>query len=74
MDQIRRIPRPTEVPLYGLMCDLLWADPDPEVRGYAESDRGVSYLFGANMLINFLNKFNLDLVCRGHQVCPRTTF
>lgn len=28
MDQIRGIPRPVEVPSEGLMCDLLWSDPD----------------------------------------------
>ena len=28
MEQIRRIPRPTDVPDQGLLCDLLWSDPD----------------------------------------------
>ena len=28
MEQIRRIMRPTDVPDTGLLCDLLWADPD----------------------------------------------
>lgn len=30
MDQIRRLKRPTDVPEMGLLCDLLWSDPDPE--------------------------------------------
>ena len=28
MEQIRRIMRPTDVPDAGLLCDLLWSDPD----------------------------------------------
>ena len=32
LEQIKRIPRPTDVPDTGLLCDLLWADPDKEAR------------------------------------------
>lgn len=32
MEQIRRIVRPTDVPDTGLLCDLLWSDPDKEVK------------------------------------------
>lgn len=32
MDQIRRISRPTDVPDTGLLCDLLWSDPDKDVQ------------------------------------------
>lgn len=32
MDQIRRIMRPTDVPDTGLLCDLLWSDPDKDVN------------------------------------------
>lgn len=28
MEQIRRLMRPTDVPDQGLLCDLLWSDPD----------------------------------------------
>jgi serine/threonine-protein phosphatase PP1 catalytic subunit len=31
MEQIKRIKRPTGVPDAGLMCDLLWSDPDKDV-------------------------------------------
>ena len=33
MEQIRRIMRPTDVPDTGLLCDLLWSDPDKEIQG-----------------------------------------
>lgn len=34
MEQIRRVHRPTDVPDTGLLCDLLWADPDKEIQGW----------------------------------------
>jgi serine/threonine-protein phosphatase PP1 catalytic subunit len=68
LDQIRRLMRPTDVPDTGLICDLLWSDPDKELVGWAESDRGVSYRFGPDVVAKFLQKHDLDLVCRAHQV------
>lgn len=68
MEQIRRIMRPTDVPDQGLLCDLLWSDPDRDIRGWGENDRGVSFTFGADIVTRFLNRFDLDLVCRAHQV------
>jgi|EP00927_Polykrikos_kofoidii_P030328 serine/threonine-protein phosphatase PP1 catalytic subunit len=68
LEQIRRLVRPTDVPDTGLICDLLWADPDKDIAGWEESDRGVSYIFGPDIVATFLNKFDMDLVCRAHQV------
>ena len=68
MDQIRNIPRPTDVPDSGLLCDLMWSDPEADIAGWAENDRGVSYTFGADVVGKFLNKHDYDLVVRAHQV------
>ena len=68
MEQIRSIPRPTDVPDIGLMCDLLWADPDKHIQGWGEGDRGVSYYFGPDVLASFLKKAGLQMVVRAHQV------
>lgn len=68
LDQIRRIPRPCAVPDCGLLCDLLWSDPDRQTSGWGENERGVSYVFGSDVLAAFLRRQGLDLVCRGHQV------
>ncbi|EDO08174.1 putative Serine/threonine-protein phosphatase PP1-alpha catalytic subunit [Babesia bovis T2Bo] len=68
MDQIRQIARPTDVPDSGLLCDLLWSDPDPNTSGWGENDRGVSFTFGSDIVVNFLIKHELDLICRAHQV------
>ena len=57
-----------DIPPAGLLCDLLWSDPDPDITGWAENDRGVSYTFGADMVSRFLEKHDFDLVVRAHQV------
>merc|ERR1712032_672780 len=68
LDQIRDLPRPAEVPDSGLLCDLLWSDPSPDVPAWGENDRGVSFTFGAEIVRAFLQRFALDLVARAHQV------
>ncbi|BAF23875.1 serine/threonine-protein phosphatase PP1-like [Oryza sativa Japonica Group] len=68
LDRIREIARPVDVPDQGLLCDLLWSDPDRESSGWGENDRGVSFTFGADKVTEFLNKHDLDLICRAHQV------
>lgn len=68
MEQIRRIVRPTDVPDNGLLCDLLWSDPDKDIQGWGENDRGVSFTFGQDVVAQFLKRHDLDLICRAHQV------
>ncbi len=68
LDQIREIERPCDVPEEGLLCDLLWSDPDKEIVGWGQNDRGVSFTFGSDVVAKFLRKHDLDLVCRAHQV------
>jgi serine/threonine-protein phosphatase PP1 catalytic subunit len=67
LSQIKNIERPLEVPEEGLLCDLLWADPDPTVEDWGANERGTSYVFGSQALGNFLKRFEFDLVCRAHQ-------
>ncbi|KAF8394283.1 hypothetical protein HHK36_020489 [Tetracentron sinense] len=69
LDQIRNLPRPTGVPDKGLLCDLLWSDPSEDVEGWRENyDRGVSYTFGPDKVTEFLQKHDLDLICRAHEM------
>lgn len=67
-EQVNAIPRPADVPDEGFLCDLLWADPSPHEAGWGPNDRGVSVSFGRDALHAFLQKEDLDLVCRAHQV------
>ena len=52
----------------GLLCDLLWSDPDKDITGWSENDRGVSFTFGGDVVARFLQRHDLELVCRAHQV------
>ena len=68
VEQLKKIMRPTDVPEEGLLCDLLWSDPDMNCDGWGPNDRGVSVVFNENVLKKFLEKNDLDLICRAHQV------
>lgn len=68
LEQIQKIQRPTEIPDDGLLCDLLWSDPHNRISGWMENDRGISYVFGIDVVECFLLKFGFDLICRAHQV------
>jgi serine/threonine-protein phosphatase PP1 catalytic subunit len=68
MDDIRNISRPTDVPDYGLLNDLLWSDPAIMDTDWEPNERGVSYCFGKGVINDFLATHDFDLVCRAHMV------
>ena len=68
LEQLQKIMSPTDVPEEGLLCDILWSDPDENAGGWGQNDRGVSVTFNEKVLKNFLEKNDLDLLCRAHQV------
>ncbi|KAK8813745.1 hypothetical protein WA556_000317, partial [Blastocystis sp. ATCC 50177/Nand II] len=69
LDDIASIERPCEIPDEGLVCDLLWADPKrDQEESWCPNERGISYTFNEDVVADFLDKFNLDLICRAHQV------
>ena len=37
-------------------------------QGWGENDRGVSFTFGPDVVSKFLNRHDMDLICRAHQV------
>ena len=68
LEQINEVQRPTDIPDTGMLCDLLWSDPDKDVVGWGENDRGVSWTFGSDEVAKFLKEHDLELICRAHQV------
>jgi serine/threonine-protein phosphatase PP1 catalytic subunit len=77
LKQINKLDRPTVIPDYGIMCDLLWADPahnkSPQVLNlvpnkWGRNERGSSYVFSEEVVQEFQEKHGLDLIVRGHQV------
>ncbi|KAF7731723.1 hypothetical protein EC973_008895 [Apophysomyces ossiformis] len=69
LDDIRKIDRlgVRQPGNEGLMCELLWSDPQPQ-PGRQPSKRGVGIQFGPDVTKNFLEKNNLDMLIRSHEV------
>ncbi|CAD6573625.1 MAG: serine/threonine protein phosphatase Pzh1 [Tremellales sp. Tagirdzhanova-0007] len=68
MDDIRRIQRPTDVPDYGLLNDLVWSDPSDTALDWEDNERGVSFCYGKSVINTFLATHDMDLICRAHMV------
>lgn len=68
MEQIKAIERPVEIPPSGLLCDLVWSDPDNSVKNWRRNfQRGTSFIFGKAVVTSFLKRHNFDLICRAHE-------
>ncbi|XP_011163742.1 serine/threonine-protein phosphatase 5 [Solenopsis invicta] len=67
LQEIKEIDRNRQPPDEGLMCELLWSDPQPQM-GRAPSKRGVGVQFGPDVTQNFLRINSLDYVVRSHEV------
>jgi len=67
LDEIRSINRFREIPDTGIMCELLWSDPKLSI-GIGRSLRGVACNFGPDVTEKFLNRNNLHLLVRSHEV------
>lgn len=65
--KIRKIDRFRQPGNEGLMCELLWSDPQPAM-GRSPSKRGVGTQFGPDVTAAFLKQNNLDLLIRSHEV------
>ncbi|CAB0031866.1 unnamed protein product [Trichogramma brassicae] len=67
LDEIRKIDRNRQPPEDGLMCELLWSDPQPQ-DGRAPSKRGIGVQFGPDVTSKFLELNNLEYLVRSHEV------
>lgn len=73
LEQINEINRFEEVPLDGIFCDLVWADPmddDQAIVGtFSENnERECSNYFGKKPVKKLLKRNKLISIFRGHQV------
>lgn len=67
LDPLRSLDRKREVPHEGVMCDLLWSDPE-EVADWGVSPRGAGFLFGKSITEQFLASNGLSMIARAHQL------
>ena len=63
-DDIRKLDRKQEVPRDGPMSNILWCDPDNDVKTYWFSPRGAGFLFGEDDVKTFNHENNIDLISK----------
>ena len=79
LDEIKKIDRPSKIPETGILCDLLWSDPTPfdvesastfnvVPKEWGDNERGVSYIFSEAVVKRLVEKYDIELIVRGHQV------
>ncbi|KAF1756732.1 hypothetical protein GCK72_013186 [Caenorhabditis remanei] len=68
LNKIRSIERPNEPISSGLEMDLLWADPTNRGDGWFQSYRGISYLFGKQVVEQACKRLKITLIIRSHMV------
>ena len=56
LDHIRSLDRAIQIPVNGPFADMMWSDPSDEVETWAISDRGAGWLYGSQVVKNFLRK------------------
>ena len=71
VSQIEKIQRPITIPKTGLVCDILWSDPDINVPFFEESERGNTLIWGLTAAKKFLSINKFKMIVRGHQVAPK---
>lgn len=67
LDDLRAIDRNRQPPEEGLMCDLMWSDPQYS-EGRSQSKRGVGIQFGPDVTAAFCKLNQIDYVVRSHEV------
>ncbi|EKE39656.1 serine/threonine protein phosphatase PP1, putative [Entamoeba nuttalli P19] len=68
LSQIQTISRPLQIPCGGMVCDLLWSDPGSMFGWKPNTVRGMSHYYGEDVCIEFMERNELELICRGHEV------
>ncbi|CAJ0929058.1 unnamed protein product, partial [Mesorhabditis belari] len=67
-DTLRGLRRPIMPNPPCIEIDLLWADPEKGISGFRPNTRGVSVVFGEDVVHEFCKKLDIDLIARAHQV------
>lgn len=73
LDNVNEVNRFSEIPLEGMICDIVWADPiDDEVADQYDfldnPERACSFKYGLNPAKKLLDDNDLTLLVRAHQV------
>ena len=68
INQIRFVYRKKEIPKDGLICDLLWSDPDDYIETWTPNGRGAGWLYEKKAVDEFNHINGIELICRAHQL------
>jgi serine/threonine-protein phosphatase PP1 catalytic subunit len=68
LDSLRKTKKPENIPDDGLLCDLMWADPEQNQKDTYEfnKSRGVGVTFNEKAVEDTCNKLDIDLISRSH--------
>lgn len=72
LKQINAVDRRREPPESGIMCELMWSDPQ-DFTGRSPSKRGVGTQFGPDIAAKFLEENKLKMLVRSHE-CKQEGF
>jgi serine/threonine-protein phosphatase PP1 catalytic subunit len=67
IDQLKELERPW-MDMNWMVRDILWSDPDPNVRYFGPSDRGAGHRFGIVPVQKFLKNNGLQFLVRSHEM------
>ncbi|KAI5171116.1 serine/threonine-protein phosphatase 4 catalytic subunit [Nematocida sp. LUAm3] len=68
IEEIEKTFRVQDVPIEGIVSELLWSDPDIETETYKENTRGAGFLFGEKQVDDFLRETGMKMIIRSHQL------
>lgn len=68
VEQIKKVPRPIDIPEEGLLANILWSDPDGSIQTWGPNDRGTTVCYGPTAAKKFLKDNKLEVIIRGHQL------
>ena len=68
IENLRKMNKPDNIPDTGLLCDLMWADPEKGQKENYEfnKSRGVGVTFSEKAVEDICNKLDIDLISRSH--------
>ncbi|EAY02726.1 Ser/Thr protein phosphatase, putative [Trichomonas vaginalis G3] len=68
LSQIETIQRPIIFDTDHPVNDMLWSDPNTNIEHYGMSERGPFSIYGQAAALQFLKRFNFELLVRAHEV------
>ena len=69
ISSIENVPKPLTYFDTPTESAILWSDPSDNVKGYVKSTRGLGYMYGSDVIKEFLKNNKLRCLIRGHECC-----